>query len=214
MIWYFLSHCHASFSAPTLSFSVSTTKQPLLRFPSTASSYADRVARGLLEYRCEAQQRQADAFATATVAEPKPEPYVVVAATSLKKVVPAVPPTDPVKAEQTARALLTERVQREAAVVAAAKAAAAAQAAQIAAEAARLAAEKEAARRASILAERRQRGILAERLGAQAVAYAKVLEERRAKEEQEALAEKYASIECIEERAFTILSDLGMLQTA
>ena len=140
-----------------------------------------------------------------------------------------VPPTRPSRkphptvatppSESAMRALLSVRLASQLAAVeqAAAEKAAAIAAAEAAAKAARM--------EASRVAEGKQRALLAQGLAAQQAAYDQLLAERAAAEAirtarqqpkdaatEQSLQSKYGAIDCVGERAFAILMDLGMVQ--
>jgi len=163
--------------------------------PTTDPVKAEKTARALLVTRLqmaakEMEQRKAEAEVRAKL---KVE----------KKVVPT---TDPVKAEKTARALLVTRLKMEAKEIAQRKA-----------EAEAVKAEKTA--RALLVTRLQMEATEIAQRKAEAEAQAKALEEARmakvqpkAKEVEAELASKYKSIEDLGERAFTILTDLGLVE--
>ncbi len=118
---------------------------------------------------------------------PKPTPKMAI----------ELPPRDPVKEEKIARSLLGSRLNFEKAA---------------------------AFTKRQREQEKRRRGILSHRLAIQskawevekakleaAAALRKARQQPKAPQEEQFLANKYKAIECVEERAFTILMDLGMV---
>ncbi|GAX18553.1 hypothetical protein FisN_10Hh246 [Fistulifera solaris] len=155
------------------------------KLPSRDPFKEERIARSLLASRLALQ-----ASIRSKIVEdvgPKPTPKMAI----------ELPPRDPVKDEMNARSLLASRLTFE-----------------------KVAAETKRKREQ----EKRQRGILSHRLAIQskaweverakleaAAALRKARQQPKAPQEEQILANKYKAIECIEERAFTILMDLGMV---
>ncbi|GAX25050.1 hypothetical protein FisN_10Lh246 [Fistulifera solaris] len=161
------------------------TPKTAIELPPRDSIKEEKSARSLLASRLELE-----ALIRSRIVKdvgPKPTPKTAI----------ELPPRDTVKEEKNARSLLASRLTLE-----------------------KAAAETKRKREQ----ENRQRGILSYRLAIQskaweverakleaAAALRKARQQPKAPQEEQILANKYKAIECIEERAFTILMDLGMV---